>query len=529
VAFDYLFRTPIVAALARAGALPPANPFFYPGHPVPFRYHYFWFLLNSLPARLAPHLVTPRHALIAGTIWIGLGLMAAVILYLLFFERRANLRRVAPIAMLLLCVSGLDIIPVGALDLSVITIHKGPFYPTVDWWNTDQVTGWIDSVLWAPHDIAALIAFLTGILLLYLPRKCWRDMIAAAFAFASAAGMSVFVTLVFAAVLAVWFALRLWKRDFREAKALAAACAMAAALALPFLIELMSAGTPSHGFLKLGIRIFKPIHILHLPFEPALNLLVLPLNYFLEFGFFFAVAIWKWRQPRTSTDAPAVAVLAVSLIIATFVRSTTLEFNDLGARALLPAQFVLLLWSVDASAGIRRNRLLAATFALGLATSGYELLRLRSVLFLNDLSPVFAQTWISPDGHFGERDFALRQTYEWLDSHIPTDAIVQPNPEAFQEVYGGLYSNRQYALESIFFSNFGGNDAAFREYSARLPRIFHPGNDPVPICRELHIDVLVFKDIDPIWQDRSSWIWHHTPLYANDRSLAFPCAKIGNP
>jgi hypothetical protein len=41
---DYGFRLPITQALARKG-LPGFNPFFYPGHETPLRYHYFWMLL----------------------------------------------------------------------------------------------------------------------------------------------------------------------------------------------------------------------------------------------------------------------------------------------------------------------------------------------------------------------------------------------------------------------------------------------------------------------------------------------------
>src|SRR5258708_21711935 len=39
--YDISFRTAFVDAISRTG-VPPADPFFYPGYPVPSRYHYFW-------------------------------------------------------------------------------------------------------------------------------------------------------------------------------------------------------------------------------------------------------------------------------------------------------------------------------------------------------------------------------------------------------------------------------------------------------------------------------------------------------
>ncbi|MGA3235661.1 MAG: hypothetical protein ABSG03_05135, partial [Bryobacteraceae bacterium] len=46
-AFDFSVRTQFIHAISATG-IPPANPFFFPGHAQPLRYHYFWLILCSM-------------------------------------------------------------------------------------------------------------------------------------------------------------------------------------------------------------------------------------------------------------------------------------------------------------------------------------------------------------------------------------------------------------------------------------------------------------------------------------------------
>ena len=80
-ALDYSVRTEFIHSITTTG-IPPANPFFYPGRPVPIRYHYFWLLICSLVEQAGGSWVGPRQAWIAGAIWCGIGLLALVALYL---------------------------------------------------------------------------------------------------------------------------------------------------------------------------------------------------------------------------------------------------------------------------------------------------------------------------------------------------------------------------------------------------------------------------------------------------------------
>jgi hypothetical protein len=99
-------RTAITASISRTG-VPPQNPYFFPGRPFPLHYHYFWFLLCSIVEQLGGVAVSPRHAIIAGTLWCGLGLMAVIALYMRFFQPKGavDVERRSVIAVALLSVT----------------------------------------------------------------------------------------------------------------------------------------------------------------------------------------------------------------------------------------------------------------------------------------------------------------------------------------------------------------------------------------------------------------------------------------
>ncbi len=156
---DYGFRVPVTQALAQKGP-PGFNPFFYPGREVPLRYHYFWMLLCSLPVRLFG--IRALHAMWGATPWCAIGLMSMIPLFLKFFlGQSANLRRQTVIGISLLAVTGLDIIPTAANFVSMPLQLQGD----MEWWN-EQVTSWMDTVLWNPHHVSALVVCLLGFLLL---------------------------------------------------------------------------------------------------------------------------------------------------------------------------------------------------------------------------------------------------------------------------------------------------------------------------------------------------------------------------
>ena len=293
VVHDYTFRTAVTAAINRSG-IPPYNPYFFPGRPFVLRYHYFWSILCSLVSQVGGSWVTPRQAVIAGTVWCGIGLIALIPIYLRFFQPRGpeDLDRRMLIGVALLSVAGLNVVLIVLLDVlfrNVITMPYG-------------IVPWTDQVLWAPHHVTALIACLTGFLLLWYRRDrrgVTGDLLTSAGAgimFASGFGLSIYVALVFAVFMTVWFAVTVGWRQFREAGMICSAGVVALALCLPYVLELLgglSHGSASGGsVLQFTIRPFPITDSLvsaGRPMErwlrPVANALFLPLNYFMELGF----------------------------------------------------------------------------------------------------------------------------------------------------------------------------------------------------------------------------------------------------
>lgn len=553
VAFDHSVRAAITDAISRTG-IPPQNPFFYPGHSTVLRYHYFWLILSSLTDQIAGDAIGPRQAMIACTLWCGLGLLAITFLYLRFFSLRSplSIRKRALLAAGLFTVTGLDLIPTFLLLAFNVVL------PEMEWWN-EQVTSWIGSVLWVPHHLGSLIACLTGFLILWTPttsssgRTRFLQRLAAALAFATTAGSSVYVALVFAVFAGVWMAVTVIKRWYSETVALLSSSALALLLSLPYLQELHSAAAGER-FVRLTVRSFFFSFGLQPSWHVTLaNAVALPLNYFLEFGFFFLVGLtqfrwWRSRKWNVSRDELCGGVmLATSFLICTFFRSGVIANNDLGMRAPLFAQFILLLWSVNVLDQVRLKtvqgadsqsdvssvspglkRLMVPLLVIGVAGSLYEIVILRVFPIMSDANMVTKYFWLSTDDALGRRTYALRQAYEQLRKQLPADAVVQHNPDAVpNDLYFGLYAGRQAAADtSKCGAGFGGDAAACAPIHSRLQDLFAGREaDPDRICRDLSIDILVVKDTDGIWKCRDSWVWTRKPILANNYVRVFAASK----
>jgi hypothetical protein len=171
--FDYSVRIAFTHSIGAFG-LPARNPFFFPGHAAALRYHYFWMIPCAQIYRLGMPLVDAREACIAGTMWVGVGLISLIPLYLrLFSSAPQGLLRRSRIGIALLAVTGLDIVPTLLFVwLSRAGVVSG-MSPSVEWWN-EQVDGWLYTMLWEPHYTCSLIACLTGFLIVWSlpPHAC---------------------------------------------------------------------------------------------------------------------------------------------------------------------------------------------------------------------------------------------------------------------------------------------------------------------------------------------------------------------
>ena len=547
IVLDYSVRTQFIHSITTTG-VPPANPFFYPGHAVALRYHYFWLLICSLVEQAAGSFVGPRCAWIAGAVWCGLGLMALVVLYfrLVWYRGPDSFRRRALVGVALLGVTGLDLIPnLGLWGLFAAGMRHA-VQASGDWWN-EQIAGFTSTALWEAHYVCGLICCLTAFLILWEGMRqgsAARRMLYGAIAgvaLASATGSAIYVGFVFAVFLALWTLVLAGKRCWWETAMLAGAGVVALVLFIPYAHDLSgpaSGGPP----LQLWVRPFSPIDAL---FRGAgesrsiglqvVNALMLPLNYFLELGVFFAAAVIWWRNRRRTGKPLQKAELAIALmvgtsvVLCTFVRSSVIGNNDLGWRGFLIAQFGLLLWTVDVLME-RRTAFLTALVALGVLGNVYDVLMLRFFPVMADASLVATAGWMAPDHHFGERTYAAREAYQWVSRELPPQARLQYNPEVIlQDTYAFLYSNRQIVVGNEgCLSGFGGDPADCPGLLAKLKPYFPKAGQPVPasmeeMCRGLPIDLVVAKDLDDVWAERQSWVWKEKPVFANDYFRLFAC------
>jgi hypothetical protein len=550
VAYDHSVRTAMTAAIARH--IPPNNPFF-ANAAAPLRYHYLWLLFCSLPMKVF-HLA-PRYVVYSGVVWCGLGLMCVIALGLKFLMRaQTGIERKTLLGVGLLCVTGLDILPTLYLG-----VQGRSWLSDMEWWNVTQITSWAASLLWVPHHVAALIACFVAFLLLRHQADANRwatgPVIVAGMAFASAAGMSVYVTFTFVVAVTLWLLALIARKDWLEVAMFVSAGAVALLWALSYLSSLRG---PASGaaFVEFALRPF-PLGLyfaqrigIHFRTQLAVtvaNAIFLPINYALELGFFLAVAVLRLRQlvrGRVEASANELAVwtlVMTSFLIGTFLRSSTIGSNDLGWRCFLPAQLILLLWGamlVD-DWWFHRSSVapqpaphpwdrgaLATLLILGILGTAYELFMLRMFPVLSDRGAIAGPSWVDPDRQFGKRTYALRSAYEVLDAQLPSSAVLQSNPSKEDPILHMLYSGHDSAAgNGECGTTFGGDPGLCALRLQKIAGLFElpDGNNLDATCREFGIDAVIVEDSDDVWQEPSSWIWSRHPVVANDYVRAFRC------
>ena len=531
VTMDMTAHSEVTGAISRAG-VPPINPSFYPGRPVPLFYYYFWYLMCSLVDRLGGALVTPRLAVQGGTPWVGLAVMAVI--FLLFRLQSPNVLRGYrprfPFALALLACTGLDLLPNLALLVLQRVFGLGPgLRYSIEWWN-EQVTAWLGAIFMSPHHPAALVACFTGFLLIHelIERPSLRHNGAwaiAAMSFASAFGMSVWVTVTAAAGVLLWLLAAMRRKLQRHALVLIVVAAASLLLCLPYLADLHRASSLDRPSVILDVRAFSIIDYWIAGFiglQPGvlrnvLRFLALPLNYGLELGFFAAAGFLYWRRRIRSGgrldhhECFFLCLALGSVLICTFVRSS-IRTNDLGWRGFLIAQMVLLVWSApiaeEAVARLRKRPAplawyaLALTFLIGVSGTAYELVSMR----------------LFSEGPQGQPTIALRDAYQWIYRNTQTNDVLMYNPDTKNEYFDGLYGHRQAVLAGRVFSwIYGISDSQFQSLYKPVVRLFvspAPVGDVVETARQYGATVIVAKDSDPVWRSSESWVWKTVPAYS---------------
>jgi hypothetical protein len=532
--FDHALRSAFVDAVLRTG-VPPTNPLFWPGHAAPMRYYYFWYVLTAVAARLAH--ATARQAMIASVAWAGFGLAATLELYCrnflggcphsgpgANFENSSRRWPRLAVALGLLAVTGLDILPV------LVKARLGMQTDgDMEWWSPAQVTSWMDSLLWVPHHVAGLVCCLLGFLLVWMTKGLSGGRragcgILAGLSFASAFGLSTWVAVAFAMVMAAWIVWALlWERASRTRVAvLLLAGAVSVAALLPYLAELHgeasstatilangavapegkgSVANDGAHLLGFGVRHVIPAESVQgigwvarlaqahpAAEDAAVGLVLLLPGYFVELGVYGLVlvaALMAIRRHRLDEATRTAVVLACAgLIVSTFLRSTILANNDFAMRSILIAQFFLLLLAVvwweggfGATSRYLRGAMLAMIW-IGLAGTLYQAVLLRVYL------PVEDKLGMAGVDGLAERAMALRLGFDAMQRLVAKNAVVQYNtvqPGEFFYLAEAMQVARQVADgQPGCATAFGGEVGACRGVEDSVARLFSLHVAPKP-------------------------------------------------
>jgi hypothetical protein len=567
IAYDYATRASVINAITRTG-VPPLNPSYYPGQPIKLTFlYYFWYILCSLVDQLGGRWVDARAALFASVIWAGLALMSAIALFLRMRnrDRGAQIWYDAFLGIGLLLVSGLDVFP-STFYMIFPRFLIGHFIEgDIEQWN-EQITAWTGSAIWTPHHLAAMIACIVGWMLIVstrtesLPRRLGASLICG-IAFASAFGLSTWITVIFALFWLVWIIIRLAQRErVSELWVMMLPGLIAGILMLPFIFDLLGSGGSGGsggGFpLAFDVRPFWPFNALTLTsplWERAMiNFLALPFNYFIELGFFLIAGLFwfqfcrKEQQKTNPFYSTEIALFATAASLITFLRSTLISNNDFGWRGPMFVQFILLIWAVDViqyfwsdhapawitifqkPRSIQQIRVsLIALIAIGMLTSLQDAFFLRAWPMLLDAGVPSRSHILSPDAHLGERTYDARKAYTFIENNLPQDVIVQFNPQHALDRPSGLYRTRQSAIS--YHTLYGISSAVAQPRVEEVGKYFEiqvkDWQELDNACRRYYIDILIFRDQDPIWQSIPILEQKRAPVYANQHYAIFSCGN----
>jgi len=569
-AFDWTHRVAITDAIARTG-IPPVNPFFFTGEPVYVSYYYFWSIIPALLNQFTGGIITARIAFVASAIWCGIALRAITALYQRFHspEGKHHIEQRSVAANCLLFVTGLDMIFVFLL------ITRMPDFPGIfEKWNGNaQITSWSGASLWVPNHVASLIACLVGYILfqgitqLTPIRKKLATTILIGISLASAVGMSIYIPFIFIVFWGLWTLVSLFTNELRYKLIwLFLAGLLAFIFTVPFAYDVLE----SRDNLSTGGNLFafwvRPIFLVEsnslvqqfIHSETLLNLInliLLPVNYFLELGFFLLAGLLYLQAAYKEHKAldilkPDFLLLLASVLVCSFLRSSMIFNNDLGWRGFLPAQFILLIWSANVllnlfptwfrklndGTPIKMSYMirftLVLTLVIGFFSSAFDILHSRFFFWMND-----TQTWLTSQGgvytdqNIGNRTYSLRQAYQFINEYYPKDSIIQNNPDVPDiDLSQGLYANHQTVVSGPGAMTYGVSLPAYKQLADQITPIFSDSSisseNVNDLCSKYSIDVMIVTDIDPVWKGSYSWIWQQQPIFETPSVRLFKCSLI---
>lgn len=351
---DLVKHAATVRSLVETGATPPIDPFFLRDNPA--SYYYFFYTPAALIEMLSGGLVDSRSAVGGLVFWTGLSVvtLARTLLDRAGFLRKERGGTVGLLVALMLA-GGLQLLIVSPLVFSF-----GWPWPGQLGWIRDDLASWPISMIWVPHHLSGMIASWIGFLALVEAQSAdgaqrkWTHVAVAGLAFASACGLSTWVTMGAVLTLVVWATVEMYNRRWESIVLFAAAGTIALAIAAPHLLDLVRNRSLAGSPIAFEVRTFVASELLVGSLgwvgQNLVRAIFLPLHYVMAAGVFFvgSVLFWRSRHSAIMLANPVARLIAysalASLFLGSFVQSVVVN-NDLGWRVVLFVQLSALLWT----------------------------------------------------------------------------------------------------------------------------------------------------------------------------------------
>lgn len=231
-----------------------------------------------------------------------------------------------------------------------------------------------------------------------------------------------------------------------------------------------------------------------------------------------------------------------------------IESNDFGWRTALLLQFCLLLFASDLlmswSLADRRQHApldsaglpgqtpypvrAIASFALilGILTTLYQVLMVRFTIPFREAQ---LRTTHNPRaGWLPHKAYISAIGYDHLNALLPPDAVVQYNPVFFDQLW--LNPDWLGVAHTAVISydgppcgaEFGGDPSGCAVLPSAIDALFEDASAEQArnLCRQYGMQYLVARVYDPVWKNKSSWVWTLKPVVADEDFRALDCRLV---
>ena len=315
---------------------------------------------------------------------------------------------------------------------------------------------------------------------------------------------------------------------------------------------------PADGILASGLFLGLPQTHPWLALSLSRLILLLP-GISIELGLFliafviYMVPAWRCRTPLTPAQKSLVFIAVSTLLISSFIRSNVLDINDFGVRSALFLQFTTLLMASEiiaagksapgepnishAASGLVYNspRWLRFTVRVAILLGVFTTIH-QAIIFRFTIPIALAVTHMRPvkdpvAANLPHYTYISAIGYAHLDTSIPHDAVVQPNPASTNTFWSDvdlLGIDHQMAIagdKPWCGAELGGDPSGCLTMASAIDSLFQgaTAEQARATCQTYKIGYLVSRTYDPVWQDKRSWVWTLKPVVSYPEFRALDC------